>query len=259
MVDVNSHLNLSATGTGEDAVVVGDLNLSMLVHRLLLTAEVGEPPRLVLELSPRAYVVDAEGSVVGVSPAGHAALVALGWQPPFTPGQVGRCGHVSPALIRPAPPTHCALPAGHAGWHRDDDGAVWGTSVNGASLDGLLANVSRSLATAVDDAERAEAIEMLLDGWYAAWPDSAVTSPSFPLAAQLVRLLRPVSSTIAVSGRFARAAGAAHGQNDGRDWVRLRTGSGRQHEGHRSQSCPGDGVIGHQHDVRCVDPEARRG
>lgn len=58
-------------------------------------------------------------------------------------------------------------------------------------FEGLLANVGRSLASAVDDAERAEAIEMLLDGWYAAWPESAVTSPSFPLATELVRLLRP--------------------------------------------------------------------
>ncbi|AYF30625.1 hypothetical protein CSH63_24910 [Micromonospora tulbaghiae] len=62
-----------------------------------------------------------------------------------------------------------------------------------------------------------------------------------------------VSSVIAVPSRFARAAGAAHGQNDTRDWVRLPTGSGRQYEGHRSLSCPGDGVAGHRHDVRCVD------
>ncbi|MEU0081386.1 hypothetical protein ABZY58_26090 [Micromonospora tulbaghiae] len=58
-------------------------------------------------------------------------------------------------------------------------------------IEGLLANAGRSLASAVDDAERAEAVEMLLDGWYAAWPDSAVTSPSYPLATELVRLLRP--------------------------------------------------------------------
>ncbi|MFY1658555.1 hypothetical protein [Micromonospora sp. WMMD1274] len=64
-----------------------------------------------------------------------------------------------------------------------------------------------------------------------------------------------VSSVIAVPSRFARAAGAAHGQNDARDWVRLYTGSGRQYEGYRSASCPGDGVAGHQHDVRCVDRE----
>ncbi|MDG4749329.1 MULTISPECIES: hypothetical protein [Micromonospora] len=84
MAEIDSHLRLSAASTGEDAVVVGGMNLSMLVHRLLLTAQAGEPPQLVLELSPRAYVVDAAGSVVGVSPAGHAALVGLGWQPPGT-------------------------------------------------------------------------------------------------------------------------------------------------------------------------------
>ncbi|MBC9006124.1 hypothetical protein [Micromonospora aurantiaca (nom. illeg.)] len=185
-----ARLNLSPLGTGKDAVVVDGMNLSGVVHRLLLTSQAGRPTTLTLELAPHAYVVDAQGSVVGVSPAGHAALVGLGWQPPGALGQVGRCGHASPVLLSTAgPATHCGLAAGHAGWHRDDDGAAWGTAVSGASLDGLLANIGRSLASAVDDAERAEAIEMLLDGWYAAWPDSAVTSPSFPLATQLVRLL----------------------------------------------------------------------
>jgi hypothetical protein len=65
----------------------------------------------------------------------------------------------------------------------------------------------------------------------------------------------PVSSTIAVSSRFARAA--AGEPDDGRDWVRLRTGSGRQYEGHRSPACPGDGVTGHEHDVRCIDSHDR--
>ena len=59
------------------------------------------------------------------------------------------------------------------------------------SIEILLANVTRSLTNATDDDERAEAVEMLLDGWYAAWPDSAVTSPSTPLSGELVRLLRP--------------------------------------------------------------------
>ncbi|MFI1194150.1 hypothetical protein ACH4T9_12945 [Micromonospora sp. NPDC020750] len=59
------------------------------------------------------------------------------------------------------------------------------------------------------------------------------------------------SSVIAVSNRFTQASA---GQPDnGRDWVRLRTGSGRQYEGHRSPDCPGDGVRGHQHDIRCVE------
>ncbi|MDG4749330.1 MULTISPECIES: hypothetical protein [Micromonospora] len=76
---------------------------------------------------------------------------------------------------------------------------------------------------------------------------------------------QPVSSVIAVDARFARAANGqpryarAAGHPAGGDWVRLRTGSGRQYEGYRSESCPGDGVSGHQHDVRCVDGEAERG
>lgn len=60
----------------------------------------------------------------------------------------------------------------------------------------FLANVKLSLASAVDDDERAEAVAMLLDGWYAAWPASAVTDPHQPLAEQLVRLLRPDATLI---------------------------------------------------------------
>ena len=68
----------------------------------------------------------------------------------------------------------------------------------------------------------------------------------------------PVSSVIAVSNKFARAADGqpryarAAGHPAGGDWVRLRTGSGRTYEGYRSPTCPGDGVAGHQHDIRCV-------
>ncbi|MEU7590697.1 hypothetical protein AB0A95_30950 [Micromonospora sp. NPDC049230] len=65
-----------------------------------------------------------------------------------------------------------------------------------------------------------------------------------------------VSSVIAVPSRFARATSAPHAQNESRDWVRLRTGSGRQYEGHRSPFCRGDGVAGHQHDIRCVERES---
>jgi hypothetical protein len=57
-----------------------------------------------------------------------------------------------------------------------------------------------------------------------------------------------VSSVIASSSRFARAAGHPSGP----DWVRLRTGSGRMYEGNRSPACPGDGQPGHRHDIRCV-------
>jgi hypothetical protein len=59
-----------------------------------------------------------------------------------------------------------------------------------------------------------------------------------------------LSSVIAVSNQFAAAAA---GQESGPDWVRLRTGSGRQYEGERSDRCPGDGQPGHQHDIRCVE------
>ncbi|SCF42055.1 hypothetical protein GA0070563_11232 [Micromonospora carbonacea] len=59
------------------------------------------------------------------------------------------------------------------------------------------------------------------------------------------------SSVIAVTSRFAQVA---DGQSNAvRDWVRLRTGSGRQYEGHRSPDCPGDGIGGHRHDIRCVE------
>ncbi|MFG2059687.1 hypothetical protein ACGFI9_37315 [Micromonospora sp. NPDC048930] len=69
----------------------------------------------------------------------------------------------------------------------------------------------------------------------------------------------PVSSVIAVSNKFARAADSqpryarAAGHPAGGDWVRLRTGSGRTYEGYRAAACPGDGVAGHQHDIRCVN------
>lgn len=56
-------------------------------------------------------------------------------------------------------------------------------------VDQLLAVAAADLAVASDDAERAEAVEELLEGWYAAWPDTAVTSPHYPIAGELVRLL----------------------------------------------------------------------
>ncbi|WP_123605513.1 hypothetical protein [Micromonospora sp. Llam0] len=34
--------------------------------------------------------------------------------------------------------------------------------------------------------------------------------------------------------------------------VRLTTGTGRTVEGYRAATCPGDGMAGHRHDVRCV-------
>jgi hypothetical protein len=65
------------------------------------------------------------------------------------------------------------------------------------------------------------------------------------------RLAGEDGCAIAPSNRFATAAGHPGGP----DWVSLRTGSGRQYEGHRSPSCPGDGQPGHQHDIRCVERE----
>ncbi|MFG1898679.1 hypothetical protein ACGFIP_32195 [Micromonospora zamorensis] len=82
MAERSAHLNLSATGHGADAVVVDGKNLSGAVRRVLLTAQVGEPPTLVLELAPRAFLVDAEGAQVGVSPVGEHILTQLGWRPP---------------------------------------------------------------------------------------------------------------------------------------------------------------------------------
>lgn len=38
---------------------------------------------------------------------------------------VGRCGDRMPGLFASTPPVNCALLAGHAGWHRGDDGAEW--------------------------------------------------------------------------------------------------------------------------------------
>lgn len=41
--------------------------------------------------------------------------------------RVGRCGATAGATIWTKPPHPvCALPAGHPGWHRADDGCEWG-------------------------------------------------------------------------------------------------------------------------------------
>lgn len=111
MTDPAVHLNLSPAGAG--AVLVGDTDLSKMVHRLLLSAQAGRTPTLVLELSPRAYVVDSDGMAVGISPAGHHALTRLGWRPPEqpTPDTATQCFCEDPAgrLYGHAPGTglHC--------------------------------------------------------------------------------------------------------------------------------------------------------
>lgn len=90
MSDRSVQLNLSQTGTGADAVVVDGQNLSGAVRRVLLTSQVGEPPTLVLELAPRAFLVDADGAQVGVSPVGEHILTQLGWRPPVEPAEAAR-------------------------------------------------------------------------------------------------------------------------------------------------------------------------
>jgi hypothetical protein len=41
-----------------------------------------------------------------------------------SPAEAGRCGHEAPRVVD-GPPVHCALAAGHAGWHRGADGSEW--------------------------------------------------------------------------------------------------------------------------------------
>lgn len=63
-------------------------------------------------------------------------------------------------------------------------------------IEKLLAEVRSLLASATSDDERAEAIELLLDGWYSAWPDTALGDADAPLAAELVRLLAPWAAQV---------------------------------------------------------------
>jgi hypothetical protein len=58
-------------------------------------------------------------------------------------------------------------------------------------VDEVLATIRAHLDLAEDDEERVEIVEDLIDWWYRHWPATAVTSPSAPLARELVRLLRP--------------------------------------------------------------------
>ncbi|MFG3418728.1 hypothetical protein [Micromonospora sp. NPDC048063] len=93
MGDRTVQVNLAAAGIGAGDVVVDGQDVSAGVSRLLLAAGAGESPRLVLELAPQAYEVDAQSVVVGVSPVGAVVLTQLGWRPPETdpaPAPVGR-------------------------------------------------------------------------------------------------------------------------------------------------------------------------
>ncbi|MCW6008715.1 hypothetical protein K1W54_29840 [Micromonospora sp. CPCC 205371] len=50
---------------------------------------------------------------------------------------VGRCGERATDMFSGMPPLVCALPAGHAGWHRDDGGAEWSPRVEERIVAGL--------------------------------------------------------------------------------------------------------------------------
>lgn len=76
-----------------------------------------------------------------------------------------------------------------AGWTAEADRLDQQARAHHLDVDDLLTNARLQLTDATNDDERAEAIEMLLNGWYAAWPDDALTDPTAPLAAELVRLL----------------------------------------------------------------------
>lgn len=66
------------------------------------------------------------------------------------------------------------------------------------NIDELLAATRAALLEAVDDGERAEAVEELLEGWYGNWPDTALVSPHQPIAGELIRLLAPGPVTLTV-------------------------------------------------------------
>lgn len=75
--------------------------------------EDGQPLEIIVERSGLAHVAESD-----------AAWVFQTLNRP----QAGRCGKTGPELIHPPGSRHrslCALPAGHAGWHRDDDGQEW--------------------------------------------------------------------------------------------------------------------------------------
>ncbi|MEU3452269.1 hypothetical protein ABZ671_01300 [Micromonospora sp. NPDC006766] len=60
---------------------------------------------------------------------------------------VGRCGDHAPTIPTtgaPIPPAVCALPHGHAGWHRSDNDAEWSRAADG-DLPLILAAVDNAL------------------------------------------------------------------------------------------------------------------
>jgi hypothetical protein len=67
-------------------------------------------------VAPRTYIA-------WLTDAGKASALSDTYVPP---NSVGRCGEAAPTIVTHAPRLICALPAGHAGWHRADDGCEWG-------------------------------------------------------------------------------------------------------------------------------------
>lgn len=68
---------------------------------------------------------------------------------------IGRCGEQTPALPGTTPDprwsTHCALPHGHAGWHRDDHSAEWANTTPPAATGVDL----RHLAVILNEGQKA--------------------------------------------------------------------------------------------------------
>ncbi|MEW2474627.1 hypothetical protein AB0875_12630 [Micromonospora gifhornensis] len=67
-------------------------------------------------VAPRSYIAWLTG-------AGRSAVLSDTY---VAPAGVGRCGQTPPTMFNHAPRPVCALPAGHPGWHRADDGCEWG-------------------------------------------------------------------------------------------------------------------------------------
>ncbi len=67
--------------------------------------------------------------------------------------EVGRCGNAMPRVLKGTRPDFCRLPAGHAGWHRGDDGGEWSRDWNqppaGVLVEQVLDQMARLIA-AVD-------------------------------------------------------------------------------------------------------------
>lgn len=113
-------------------------------NRALMTAVAGEVAPLIAAQALHAAAVELSGYADddGINwartfrnglreAADYVRWIAEG-RPAREPAtRPGRCGDVAPSVLEPRidaqlPPIICALPAGHAGWHRDERGAEWG-------------------------------------------------------------------------------------------------------------------------------------